>query len=95
MPQLDFVTYLDQFQWLFVVFMFFYLFVLSVFFPSISSALKVRTKKVLREKKDLANIESEEVNSLIKYESVWEKSLKIQQMQLSYIKLIQTSTSLS
>jgi F0F1-type ATP synthase membrane subunit b/b' len=95
MPQLDFITYSYQFHWLLLAFSFFYIFTLKYVFPSITSALKARAKKLLSDKKDLFNIETEEQKGLVVYETLWDKALKLKEKQMQYIQTAQTKISLT
>lgn len=93
MPQLDFLTYFYQYNWLLITFLVFYFYSLKEIFPSISTALKARTKKTLRDRVDLYNIEREENHSLKEYEELWEKVLKIREKQAQQILVIKTKKS--
>jgi len=89
MPQLDVITYFYQFNWLLLSFGIFYIFTLKIVFPTIATTLKARTKKFLRDRKDLSNIETEEKNGLFVYETIWDSALRLKEKQISYIQALQ------
>nr|YP_007890777.1 ATP synthase F0 subunit 8 [Seculamonas ecuadoriensis]AGH24472.1 ATP synthase F0 subunit 8 [Seculamonas ecuadoriensis] len=64
MPQLDKVTYFSQFFWLLVFFLSFYVICLKIILPSISTILKIRTKKIDSMSSEM-NVLKEEQNSIL------------------------------
>jgi F-type H+-transporting ATPase subunit b len=64
MPQLDKVTYFSQFFWLLVFFLSFYVICLKIILPSISTVLKIRTKKIDSMSSEM-NVLKEEQNSIL------------------------------
>jgi F0F1-type ATP synthase membrane subunit b/b' len=85
MPQLDFVTYVYQFNWLLVVFSLFYIFTLKFVFPSISAALKARSRRLILDRKDVLSMKLEQKKSSLNYEIIWENILRIHEKQVKFI----------
>lgn len=87
MPQLDSITYFLQFNWLFFIFISLYLTSLLFVFPSIATAIKTRSRKVLKDKLDLSAIEHVEYSTLLTYEKTWESILSLKDKQLALLRI--------
>jgi len=59
MPQFDKITFFNQIFWLFFFFSSFYLILLKVFLPKLSSVLKARTKKLQKGSEGAASPEEQ------------------------------------
>jgi hypothetical protein len=60
MPQFDKITFFNQLFWLFIFFSGFYLTLLKIFLPKLSSILKVRNKKLQKGSTNLAAFSEEQ-----------------------------------
>jgi len=60
MPQFDKITFFNQLFWLFIFFSGFYLTLLKIFLPKLSSILKARNKKLQKGSTNLAALSEEQ-----------------------------------
>lgn len=95
MPQLDIVSYFYQFNWLLLTFFVFYIFLLKNFLPAVAKALKTRTKKLIKDKNDVFNIEEKEKQALLSYEKTWDSLLKVKNKQLKILNVSQLRNTIS
>lgn len=75
MPQLDSTTFLAQFFWLTLVFLFLYVFTLKNILPQISYILKVRRKRLELNQSQLGNLKDEEESIIKKFDAIYTDSM--------------------
>ena len=69
MPQFDKITFFNQIFWLFFFFSSFYLILLKVFLPKLSSVLKARTKKLQKGSEGAASLAEEQTQVIENFNS--------------------------
>jgi F0F1-type ATP synthase membrane subunit b/b' len=69
MPQFDKITFFNQIFWLFFFFSSFYLILLKVFLPKLSSVLKARTKKLQKGSEGAASLAEEQTQVVENFNS--------------------------
>ncbi len=69
MPQFDKITFFNQIFWLFFFFFSFYLILLKVFLPKLSSVLKARTKKLQKGSEGAASLAEEQTQVIENFNS--------------------------
>jgi F0F1-type ATP synthase membrane subunit b/b' len=75
MPQLDTLTYLSQLFWVFIIFAVFYAMVVRHILPALSTAIKVRKKKLQANSTLISSLETEELETASSYETILMNSL--------------------
>lgn len=75
MPQLDKVTFISQFFWLFIVFGSFYLYVWKSLLPKISQIFKVRQKKINSNNEGFTIFKEEEKSITNNYDQILANAL--------------------
>ncbi len=85
MPQLDFATYLYQFNWFLLVFFVFYICVLKYILPTISAVMKARSKKLILDRKDVLAMNSQRRKVSKNSEILWETALRTSEKQLKTV----------
>lgn len=77
MPQFDKITFFNQTFWLFFFFSGFYLILLKIFLPKLSSVLKARTKKLQKGSEGVASFAQEQNNIIEKFNGSIEHILSV------------------
>jgi hypothetical protein len=89
MAQLDFSSFVYQFVWFSFIFSVFYMILLKVIFPAISTALKARSKIVILDRKTIHSMISITKTNVSQQALLWEHSLVTQELQFKLFKTLQ------